>query len=233
LGSGAPARAAEPAEIPWLVDLVEDALTGKSLSDKELVPRHFIKAAEAKGDLNGDNIDDLALILRWDPKVKRPLPKNDDGDQVDDSGSQLVAIFAGEKTGKYVLWTVDDGHFEAFDNSPGADNSVGLFQIKKGVLSIGSEPHIGGSTFFSDCTTKWRNSPEGLRLIGLTVMEADRACACGSTTDTNFLTGVQLSESDEAPGRQHAKRSQVKTKGKPKVILWQNFSWDDMCTPSE
>jgi hypothetical protein len=203
---------------------IEDALGGKILSDKELVPRGLVKVAEAKGDLNGDGIDDIALVLHLGPQAA--------GDA--DVLGQSVALFAGDKSGKYSLWKVGDSHF--VDSIPDfmEPHGVGVFQIKKGVLTVGSsEMRSAGSWSSSDCTLKWRNGPTGFQLIGLTIVELDRSCACVSSTDVNLLTGLHIYASDTGKGGKKLKKERVvKKKGKPQVVLWEDFDWEEMCAPN-
>src|SRR5207247_666005 len=43
---------------------IQTALAGKTVAEGAVVPRGFVKVAQAKGDLTGDGADDLALIVR-------------------------------------------------------------------------------------------------------------------------------------------------------------------------
>jgi hypothetical protein len=84
----------------WAVFSPEDAaalrtaLAGKAVVESGLVPRGFAKVAEAKGDLNGDGTDDLALIVRRAAKQKRGQEPSEDEYEV----PQAVLIFAGDKS---------------------------------------------------------------------------------------------------------------------------------------
>ncbi|HXU81473.1 MAG TPA: hypothetical protein VN914_08745 [Polyangia bacterium] len=213
------------ADAPVHLDLAEKALAGKALSEKELVPRGFLKNGEARGDLNGDGLDDLALIVHKAPRTKGP--------EADEAVVQLVLIFLANRSGKYELWRSGDNHYDDWVASySDEDNEVGVLQIKKGVLTIASAMPTGsGSWTGQTCTTKWRNGPAGFQLIGLTVADFDKRCACGSSTDTNFLTGRKVYETDnDSDGEQLKKPRVKKKKGKPTVILWEDFEWAKMCT---
>ena len=80
----------------------EDAAAIQTVSRREgrcradaLVPRGFVKVAEAKGDLNGDGTDDVALIVRRAAKKQRTKAPDQDSDDV----PQAVLIFSGDKSG--------------------------------------------------------------------------------------------------------------------------------------
>jgi hypothetical protein len=207
---------------------LEESLAGKTFTAKQLVPRGLVKVAEAKGDLDGDGTDDVALIVHDDPKAS----KTPGGGAADpDIFSQSVLLFHGDKSGKYLLWKVGETHF--VDSHPNfmEQDGFGVLQIKKGVLTIGSsEMMSSGSWSSSDCTLKWRNGPAGFQLIGLTTVEVDRSCACVSSSDTNLLTGLEIYSSNlSASGKQLKKDRVVKKRRKPEVVLWEDFEWEKMC----
>lgn len=128
------------------IDAIRKAFESKQLSEKELTPIGFRKAAEAKGDLNAS-----------------------------------ISMSMGS-------WSA------------------------------------GG------CTQKWRNEKLGFRLIGLTITDVDRSCACGTTTDINFLTGLEIYDTDrDGNGEQMEKAKETKTRKKRKAVLWENFNYEEMC----
>lgn len=202
---------------------VQRALTGKELSDTELVPSGFVKVAEAKGDLDADGRDDVALL------VHRKVHKGH-GDQ--EGMPQLVLVFLRQPSGKCAIWKVGSHHFIDSDPDFMADNGVGTFEIKKGVLKVGTSTAMSsGGWEAGGCTEKWRKGPTGFQLVGLTVDDFSRACACGSTTDTDLLTGVSIYRSDRGEDGEQLKRERVtKTKGKPEIILWEDFDYDKACS---
>ncbi len=86
---------------------LQTALAGKALVQGALVPRGFARVAKAKGDLDGDGTDDLALIVRRTGKKRRAKGAADDDDDV----PQAVLIFTGDKSGKFTLWKLGISHF--------------------------------------------------------------------------------------------------------------------------
>jgi hypothetical protein len=207
---------------------IQTVLAGKAVVEGALVPRGFAKVAEAKGDLNGDGTDDMALIVRRAAKEQRAKAPSDDSDGV----PQAVLIFTGDKSGKYTLWKLGAKHFMDSIENLMEEGGVGTFQIKKGVLTMASDVSMSmGGWDAGGCTLKWRNGPAGFQLIGLTVSEIDRKCACGTTKDTKYLTGLTIytSDRDEA-GNQPPKERVKRTKAKPQIILWESFDFDKMCS---
>jgi hypothetical protein len=216
------ARAADGDE-PADLDVVWKALEGKVLSEKQLVPRGFLKNGEARGDLDGDGLEDIALIIHRDHHKLVRAPG--EGALV-----QIILIFTAREPGKYEAWLANQYADWLLDNSD-EDNEAGPFQIKKGVLTLGWGSPESGSYTGQNCTIKWRNGPAGFQLIGLTLADFDKRCACGSSTDTNYLTGLQIYETDQGKnGNQLKKPRTVKTRKKPQTILWENFDWDKTCS---
>lgn len=191
------------------------AAEAPKLLEKDLVPGGFLKSAEAKGDLNADGISDIALLLR----------------QGGADAPQSVLLYLGDKAGKYTLWKTGATHFIEANPNLMEENGVGTFEIKKGVLIIASSTAMSmGGWSAGGCTQKWRKDKSGFRLIGLTMTDIDRKCACGSTTDMNLLTGLSITSTDrDENGGQMEKESVTKTKGKPKVVFWEDFVYDESC----
>jgi len=198
--------------------------------------------AEARGDLNRDGVDDLALIIR----EKRP-EKDDkdfgktsageksqpDNEQEEESSPpQVVVLFLGDKSGAFTFWKLGPHHF--LDDFPNFiyEGGIGVFKIEKGVLIINSSISVSmGSWAAGGCTQKWRNDKSGLRLIGMTIVDMSRACGCGNTKDVNYLTGDEIFSSDRAEGNQKAKKMKTeRRKIEPKIILWDDFDYDTFCS---
>lgn len=212
----------EPADI----DVVWKALEGKVLSEKQLVPRGFVKNGEgAKGDLDGDRLEDIVLIIHRDHRKLVRAPG-------EDVLAQLILIFTAVEPGKYSAWLA--GYYADWDLDASDDDNEGQpLQIKKGVLTIGWASPEGPMTG-QNCTMKWRNGPAGFQLIGLTVNDFDKRCACGSSSDTNYLTGVEIYETDQGKdGDQLKKPRTKKIRAKPQTILWEKLDWDKMCSSGE
>jgi hypothetical protein len=215
------------------IDAIRNAFESRKLSEKELAPNGFRKVAEAKGDLNADGIPDMAIIVHRLPKNSpaSSLPEEDIENDEDEDVRQYVVLFLGDKLGKYAFWKLGATHI--LDTNPNfmVEYGVGDFEIKKGVLSIASSISMSmGGWSAGGCTQKWRNEKSGFRLIGLTITDVNRGCACGSTTDINFLTGLEIYGTDrDRNGNQTGKEQITKTKRKRKAVLWEHFDYEEMC----
>ncbi len=106
-------------------------------------------------------------------------------------------------------------------------------EIKNQVLTISSSVAMTMGTWAADgCTQKWRNEKTGFRLIGLTIMELNRACGCGSTVDINLLTGSRIEDTDrDGNGEQIEKPVVTKSKRKLAKAHWEDFDYDARCCP--
>jgi len=209
--------------------LLRTALEGKALVEGALVPRGFAKVAEAKGDLNGDGVADVAFIVR---RAATGKANTEPSAESDDGVPQAVLIFTGDNSGKFALWKLGASHFMDGWQNLMEEGGVGLFAIKNGVLTMASDVSMSmGGWSAGGCTLKWRNGRAGFQLIGLTVSDIDRKCACGTTNDTNYLTGLTIHTSDRDKDGDQAPKEKVKrTKSKPQTILWESFDFDKMCS---
>lgn len=217
-------------------------LKDKKLALKDLVPRGFIKVAEAHGDLNQDGIDDLALIVREkrpekddkDSKEASADKKTEAGEEQEEESDppQVILLFLGDKSGAFTFWKLGPHHFpDAFPRFI-AEGGIGEFKIQKDVLILRSSIGVSmGSWAAGGCTQKWRKEKDGFRLIGLTIVDKSRACACGDTKDVNYLTGDEIFTSNRAEGNQRAKKIKTeRRKIEPKIVLWDDFDYDTFCT---
>ena len=224
---------------------IVSSLKGKKLAAKDLVPAGFTRVAEARGDLNNDGIDDLALMIREKSSDKDSDKDKDASEQEQDkktkpdeekeeesSPPQVILLFLGDKSGTFSFWKLGPHHFpDAFPRFID-DGGIGEFKIQKGVLIINSSISVSiGSWAAGGCTQKWRNDKSGFRLIGLKIVDVRRNCACGDTKDVNYLTGDEIFTSDRAANGQQTKNMKTtKRKIEPKVILWDDFDYDTFCT---
>ena len=186
------------------------SLENKKLTQEELIPKGYIKSTSAKGDLNGDGIEDVAMLIHED---NSKTPQYD--------LQQYVAIFMGDKEGKFSLWKVGTKHFINTTQNQMDENGVMSFEIKRGVLEMATSYAMSmGGWSAGGCTQKWRNGKSGFQLIGITIQDFDRKCACGKTRDVNLVTGREVITVDE---------KKTNKKNKPQEILWEAFDYDKNC----
>ena len=210
---------------------IEEALTGKSLSSGELIPKGFEESARTQGDLNGDGVDDMAVIVREAVKnSKSDGQKARSQDDDDDIGRQFVLLFLGKTKDLFTLWKIGGSHFMKSYEILMEPNGIGTFEIRKSLLTLEtSVAQSMGTWAAGGCTQKWRMEKSGFQLIGLTVNDFWRNCACGTTKDTNFLAGVQIVESDRSASGAITKQTRKKLKTPKKVILWEDFDFESLC----
>ena len=199
----------------------EKQFNGKPLTRAQLVPDGYTTSAEATGDLNNDGADDIALIVRDRSNLK----------EGDEYRPQYVLIFKGSKSNKYEIWKIGRSHFVNTHPNFMEPNGIGGFEIKNGVLTIGTSIALSaGSWSAGGCVMMWRNEKKGFRLIGLTLVDLSRTCACGTTVDTNLLTGSKIVKTDRSPdGEKLAAENVERKKEKPKTVLWEQFELDKFC----
>ena len=199
-----------------------------------VVPDGYTEVARATGDLNRDGIDDLALIIRSKPKPKlksSDAAKNDESrDSEIEVLSQDILILKGTKFKTYKLWLHGDRHFIGDDGGyidPGGFAHIG---IKKGVLEVASSvARAMGGWSAGGCLQKWRQHKDSLRLIGLTITDINRTCACGSTHDTNLLTGKEIVTSDRDKNQLQTTETSITKLKKPEFLLFQDFDFEKRC----
>ncbi len=188
--------------------------------DLPAIPADYIEAAKTTGDLNKDSIDDIVLL------ISQKIPK----DKVD-AAPQIILIFLGTKEKKFKLWKTGKKHF--LRNSSSLMEPFGLsnLTIKNRVLSIGSNASYSEGTWnIYNCEQKWREENGELKLIGLTVSEFDRRCACGKTIDHNLLTQKKITKTDKGDNDEALSKEITSiTKEKPLKVLWEEFNYDNYC----
>ena len=212
--------------VKFPTDKLVSALQNKQLAADFKLPENFREVARAKGDLNNDGVEDLALILKFVPAKSKP----------EDDAPQAILLFLGDKEKTYKLWKTGANHFLTNRSNRMTADGVGSFAIKKGVLTIQSDVAMSmGGWSAGGCTQKWRTEKDSdkLRLIGLTVDNIDRKCACGTTVDTNFVTGAEVDTSDRKKNGDQGKSTTKKKKGTPKTILWDEFDYEKYCEGGE
>jgi len=185
--------------------------------------KDFKEVARAEGDLNKDGTKDIALI------TQKIMPKDS---QNEDFPPQEILVFLGDNSGNFNLWKRGEKHF--LNSHPNFMDPNGLldFKIEKGVLVITSSTALTiGGWSSGGCTQKWRNEEDSFRLIGLKVVDIDRKCACGTSKDTNYLTGASITKTDaDSEGNQMEIEEVTKTKSKPQKIFWESFNYDKFCS---
>jgi hypothetical protein len=182
--------------IGWVVLLLTDMVSGQSVLSKipasgasysAFVPSGYDTLAIARGDLNNDKLEDLALVLRSVKEVEKDADPN-----VEPPGRILVILFkspegykTAAKSDSVILCAGCGGIF----GDPFADIS-----INRNVITIN---HYGGSAWRWELTHRFRYQQNDFYLIGETnysywnVKMCDKLKDFAGTNlkDVNYLTG--------------------------------------------
>ena len=151
---------------------------GKSLVD--FLPKGWIVEDQAKGDLNGDGVSDIAAIL----VQGKP-------DSAEDEPQRAVIVLLGRDEGKFIRVGTNDKFLEC-KGCLGVKEAVGI-SIKKGVIVV---DQMSGSREFSNETWRFRYDPKTQRfvLIGRDLDTGDGMQGTGTIESCNFLTGRKITE---------------------------------------
>jgi hypothetical protein len=153
-----------------------------------LVPKGWVVETESSGDLNGDRVPDLMLVLHMnDPKN---IVENDGlgPDQLDTNPRMLVVAFAGKATKKYSLALMNHTLIPRHVN-PVMDDPLEDAAIVKGTLRVSLGFFMSaGSWYTSQTKFTFRYQDGCFKLIGYDATEAKRNTGETSTVSVNYLT---------------------------------------------
>jgi hypothetical protein len=152
------------------------------------VPRGWIVDGQAIGDLNGDDREDVALILKMDNPANRIAPPWNPEASYDTNPRMLVVVFA-RRSGGYARAAVDHRLIPRLSN-PNQDDPFDEVVITAGTLRV--KMHLfmsagGWAASGSSYTLRWQD--DAFKLIGF---ERDTVARnTGETTEVslNYLTG--------------------------------------------
>ncbi len=148
---------------------------GKSLSD--FIPEGWTIEDQAKGDLNGDGVSDVAAILVQTTEEV-------------ENGRALIVLL-GRGGGKFVL-AGTNGKLIQCKGCGGVKEGQGV-QIKKGVIVL---YQWTGSREYAQYTWRFRYDPKSERfvMIGKDIDNADAGVGNGTIESFNYLTGRKIVE---------------------------------------
>lgn len=162
-----------------------------ALSPQAFVPIGWKLEHIARGDLNNDGLEDIALVIRSDdPKLVIKDPENW-GNDTFDSNPRTIIIALAEKGAGYrrvginhlLIPRIEDPVID----DPFEDQNL---TIKKGLLKLTIRLWMsagGWTTHSTNYTFRYRDG--AMRLIGYDKNEVDRGSGEETKTSINYLTG--------------------------------------------
>ncbi len=202
LSFATPALAQEDGDLPPVTypDVVEHAATAKGF-----VPKGWGLEITAKGDLNGDGEDDLALVIRGKDKANI---LEDQGPEPLDTNPRMLVVALADEDG-YALALTNNTLIPRADNGFQADvlSEDGGVTIDRGSVVV--KLYLFMSAGGSDTGTtafRFRFEEERLRLIGFDSTNVNRMSGVVEETSINYLTGKVVTktgsiESDESKSK--------------------------------
>ncbi len=204
-----------------------------NLPDHAAAPEGFLKPGlklekVAKGDLNGDLLPDLAMIIRMDdPKNVLRDPEDAEREPLD-TNPRMIAIAMADKAGGYTLDAVNLSMIprqeDPFMNDPFTDLSIDKGAVKL-MLEQSSNAGSWGNVNF---TFTFRKRGQDVALVGFDRTDLNRASGEMVETSVNFLTGKQIvSTGNVSSDKTTKKLSQLPKRALPTLgFMGDAFSFD-------
>ncbi|MFL6198010.1 MAG: hypothetical protein ACJ76J_02430 [Thermoanaerobaculia bacterium] len=168
--------------------VVFPAIPAQAQTQADLVPKGWTVEMESRGDLNGDRVPDLLLVLHMtDPSN---VIKNDGfgASELDTNPRILVIAFAGKATKKYSLALANHTLIPRHTN-PSMDDPLAGAEIVKGTLQVSLGFWMSaGSWYESQTRFTFRYQDGCFKLIGYDSTGRQRNSEETSTVSINYLT---------------------------------------------
>ena len=173
----------------------------------ELVPSTWERTQSAKGDINKDGFNDLAIVTL--PNNKENIMTREDGYEKN-LNKPVVAVYLGDKYGKYELWKTSTSIIPPMDEFMSIE-SMSVEIKPNGVLWVKySDFYSAGTADVTTYTQLYRAQDGGLYLIGQEEKSFSRYTHEEITSSVNYLAGRKTTHTS---GR--AKDEEEKLKKEP------------------
>ncbi len=171
--------------VMWAVPACSEGLAAKNLPVEgraltDFLPKGWTVETQARGDLNGDGVADLAAVLVQDDQV-----------QGDDQPERAMIVILSYGKAKFTLAGTNDTIFQC-KGCGGVKEGVGI-SIKKGVIIA---TQSSGSREFASETWRFRYDSPKRRfiIIGNDLETWDGLEGAGTNESSNYLTGQKITE---------------------------------------
>jgi hypothetical protein len=152
---------------------------GKSLA--VFLPKGWTVEDQASGDLNGDGVPDMAVVL----------VQGGDQSQMEDEPQRALIVLLSHGKENFTLAGINDKFFQC-KGCGGIKEGV-VISIKKGVIVA---EQMSGSREFANETWRFRYDPKARRfvIIGRDLETGDGMRGTGTIESNNYLTGLKITE---------------------------------------
>ncbi len=165
--------------------------SGKTLND--FIPKNWKLIDKVEGDLNKDNLKDIAAVIEYTVDQKPD-------ENADWSGQpRILFIIIQNNDGTYKL-SIQSSEVILRSDMGGVygDPFVGI-EYNRGSIVISS---YGGSAWRWGFTNRYRFQNDGWYLIGMTELSEHINTGVSETIDTNYLTGDQIITTIDKDGKE-------------------------------
>ena len=187
LAAGLPATA-QPLTIP---EAVYPTLPAAAANAAGFVPAGWRQELQARGDLNEDGIDDMALLLR-DQSPANVLDNKGLGPRRFDTNPRLLAVAFGQAGGGYRL-VAEDHRLVRRPTYPTQEDPIegaGDLAIRRGTLVVRMHLFSNAGSYGTaqpSFTLRWQGGR--LELIGYDNVQVDRGSGAMETLSVNYSVG--------------------------------------------
>jgi len=171
--------------------VVFPSIAAQAKAKSDLVPKGWVIEKESRGDLNGDGVPDLLLVLHMtDPR--NIITNNDLGTrELDTNPRMLVVAFADKIKNNYSLVLANHTLIPRHTDPVMADPFEGAGVVRGTVQVSLSIWMSAGSWSMSQTKLTFRYQDGCFKLIGHDFTETQRNSGETSTVSTNYLTRKQ------------------------------------------
>lgn len=183
----APARAGAEEE-EAVPPVTFPAIPAQAQTQADLVPKGWTVETESRGDLNGDGVPDLMLVLHMTDPRNVVTHTGFGARELDTNPRLLVAAFADKESKGYSLALADHTLIPRHTN-PLMDDPLSDAAIARGTIQVSLGFWMSAGTWYTSQTRFTFRYQDGcFKLIGYDSTESKRNTGETSTISLNYLT---------------------------------------------